>query len=504
MNGDTRGGTGDGPGERIARARRRRGMSQAVLAGLVGRSESWLSQVERGLKPADSYAVLTRMAAVLHVTIEDLVGAGDSEMATVRAYPPAAVIEEAMLRYDGAVAAIGGVVASGEADEVRHLRESARAVYRWYQAGRYAEAGQALPSLIRRAEVSARSAGGDAPAACETRAVVYDTVAAVLHRVGVTSLAWTAADRAMTAAAQSGNAVRAAAAAWRLSYVITGRKHPSESLNLAMGAAEALERVLRAEPGPLSVYGALHLAAIDAAASLHDRATVASLLATAGEIAGRTGDRNEFGTAFGPANVALHRLSAELRFGAVGAAVAVGESVDPGAMPRGCAGRRTQLHLDLARAYALRRQDTAAVNMLLEAERLSPQLLRHYRPARDTIELLLGREHRPSTPGLRALAQRTGVTLPAPACGCGTRTRMRPRRVHRRTGWPGIVPGSFTYKTGRRTRHERDRAGRPDAGQAYPPGSGRRPARRGVEAVRRGGEVPRSRVPREPRPLGAR
>jgi len=28
------------PGERIARARRRRGLSQAVLAGLVGRSES--------------------------------------------------------------------------------------------------------------------------------------------------------------------------------------------------------------------------------------------------------------------------------------------------------------------------------------------------------------------------------------------------------------------------------------------------------------------------------
>ncbi len=37
-------------GERIAayRRRRRRGLSQAALAGLVGRSESWLSQVERG------------------------------------------------------------------------------------------------------------------------------------------------------------------------------------------------------------------------------------------------------------------------------------------------------------------------------------------------------------------------------------------------------------------------------------------------------------------------
>ena len=34
-------------GRRIARQRRRRGLSQVVLAGLVGRSESWLSQVVR-------------------------------------------------------------------------------------------------------------------------------------------------------------------------------------------------------------------------------------------------------------------------------------------------------------------------------------------------------------------------------------------------------------------------------------------------------------------------
>jgi transcriptional regulator with XRE-family HTH domain len=52
----------DAAGTRIARARRRRGLSQSVLAGLVGRSESRLSQVERGKRGADSYAVLTRMA----------------------------------------------------------------------------------------------------------------------------------------------------------------------------------------------------------------------------------------------------------------------------------------------------------------------------------------------------------------------------------------------------------------------------------------------------------
>jgi hypothetical protein len=42
----------DGParGQRIARARRSRGLSQAAPTGLDGRSESWLSQVERGIR----------------------------------------------------------------------------------------------------------------------------------------------------------------------------------------------------------------------------------------------------------------------------------------------------------------------------------------------------------------------------------------------------------------------------------------------------------------------
>jgi transcriptional regulator with XRE-family HTH domain len=45
-------------GERIAAYRRRRGLSQAALAGLVGRSESWLSQVERGVRSVDRLSVL--------------------------------------------------------------------------------------------------------------------------------------------------------------------------------------------------------------------------------------------------------------------------------------------------------------------------------------------------------------------------------------------------------------------------------------------------------------
>src|SRR5680860_604444 len=61
-------------GERIAAYRRRRGLSQATLAGLVGRSESWLSQVERGIRSVDRLSVLLDLARVLRVEVEALLG----------------------------------------------------------------------------------------------------------------------------------------------------------------------------------------------------------------------------------------------------------------------------------------------------------------------------------------------------------------------------------------------------------------------------------------------
>ena len=63
-----------GIGERIAVYRRRRGLSQAALAGLIGRSESWLSQVERGIQSVDRLSVLLDIARVLHVDVGSLIG----------------------------------------------------------------------------------------------------------------------------------------------------------------------------------------------------------------------------------------------------------------------------------------------------------------------------------------------------------------------------------------------------------------------------------------------
>jgi transcriptional regulator with XRE-family HTH domain len=61
-------------GERIAFYRRRRGLSQAVLANLVGRTEDWLSKIERGEREIRRLDVLVDLARALRVTLGDLLG----------------------------------------------------------------------------------------------------------------------------------------------------------------------------------------------------------------------------------------------------------------------------------------------------------------------------------------------------------------------------------------------------------------------------------------------
>jgi hypothetical protein len=215
----------------------------------------------------------------------------------------------------------------------------------------------------------------------------------------------------MSAAECSGEPLLAAVGAYRLSYVFTARKRPREALELAMTATDALERIMRSpSPDQLSVYGGLHLAGAIAAAAVYDSAVAANLITKARATAERLGiNANLMGTAFGPVNVAIHTIATSLRIGDARTAAEIGESLDTTAIPAGLVGRRTQVHLDLAHAYALRRQDAAAVNVLLTAERLSPQLVRYDERTREVLTELLRREHRPSTPELRPLAHRVGV-----------------------------------------------------------------------------------------------
>lgn len=61
-------------GKRIQSYRIRRSLTQEVVVGRVGRSVSWLSQVEGGVRSVDKWQTILELAEVLKCDPRDLVG----------------------------------------------------------------------------------------------------------------------------------------------------------------------------------------------------------------------------------------------------------------------------------------------------------------------------------------------------------------------------------------------------------------------------------------------
>jgi len=97
-----------------------------------------------------------------------------------------------------------------------------------------------LPALIRSVEATAWTCPSrDVIAVSTVRAQVYQAAAMVLSRVGETGLAWTAGDRAVTAAEHANAGLLAAVSAFRLAHVFIRRKQAAQAYGLVSSAASA-------------------------------------------------------------------------------------------------------------------------------------------------------------------------------------------------------------------------------------------------------------------------
>src|SRR5260370_8947282 len=67
-------------GGNVREARRSRGMSLEVLAGLTGRSKGWLSKIENGHARLERRQDIAAIAEVLQVSADSLVGAPAPEI----------------------------------------------------------------------------------------------------------------------------------------------------------------------------------------------------------------------------------------------------------------------------------------------------------------------------------------------------------------------------------------------------------------------------------------
>jgi hypothetical protein len=126
-----------------------------------------------------------------------------------------------------------------------------------------------------------------------------------------------------------------------------------------------------------------------------------------GDVLGQ--DANYAWTAFGPTNVAIHRVTVAAELGDASEALDAAAAVDVTNLPEGLRSRRAQMHIDLAWAQTQRRRDAEAVLHLLEAEQTAAEAVHYSVVVRELIREMLARESRVRTSSLHDLAVRAGV-----------------------------------------------------------------------------------------------
>jgi transcriptional regulator with XRE-family HTH domain len=392
-------------GERVRFYRQAGGKTQAVVAGLAGVTEDYLSQIERGLK-TPSTALLHRLARVLGVPTSVLFGESSAEP-TTPGHPLSAAIHAAL-------AAGGKTADAGAAPDLPGLRARVNTAWQSWQNAphRYSQTAPLLPSLITDVQAAVSilqptDATGYREAS-RIAADLYFLLRTFTKRIGRTDLSLLVADRAVRAAQDAQDPLRVAAAKWNLGQVLLATNEPEIAEDITTHAAYELQPRIGQGPDHLALYGALWLVA--AVAQARCRATWTAretLQERAAPAAEATGDGNVLWTVFGSTNVALHQISIEMEAGETSEALRLADNIDMTYCPS--IERRATFCLDLARCYDQRHEDAGVILHLLAAEQESSEDLRYNPLARDLVRGLLRRARPSLAPKVQGLADRMGL-----------------------------------------------------------------------------------------------
>ena len=385
-------------GARIAYWRRRRGLTQGVLAGLAGVSQAYISQVEVGRKGIERRSTLVAIAAALQVTVTDLVGEpGDPTD------PLKAATSSAIPRIRVALVEIEEGMERTPTRPLEQLEADVRRMAGLRAISDYPTMARELADLLGDA-----AAYGGLPLA----RIGYET-SVCLRNLGYRDLALPAARVAVAAAAAAGDP------AW------IGATKFVHSLALPIEAARTARRVVDRSLAELQAHaadqrvrqmlGQLHLSA-SLACAVDKRPDDAAAHIAAAEAEARTlGDPDDgigFNlSAFGPTNLGLWRMSVDVELGEHGRALETAPSVNPAGLK--VANRHQSYWLSYGRALAHSgRTDREALTAFTRAERAAPAPFSLNPMARDAVSSMVHRaRHRSVSEDLRILARRVGVDV---------------------------------------------------------------------------------------------
>lgn len=388
-------------GERLRFYRQAKGKTQAVVAGLAGVTEDYLSQIERGLK-TPTIMLLHRFSKILGVRVSELLGESATEHDEA-VHPVGYAVQRALTSYPSV---------SGSPD-LADLRGRVDAAWSIWQGSphRFTEASQLLPDLITDIQAAQRGLGTSASAdqrreAQRISADLYFLLRTFTKRIGRTDLSLLVADRGLLAAEAADDPVRIATAKWNLGHILLAQGQPDGAEDVAIRAVEDLERATAdGDLDAVAVVGALWLVSVVAAVRNDDPWTARDRIREKAWPAARmVGDANVMWTVFGPTNVKLHALSVEMEMGEAGEALRLADDIDMSDTPS--LERKTTFALEVARCYEQRRDDPGVFLHLVNAEASGPEDMRYNTLARDLVHGLLKRARPTYAPQVRELARR--------------------------------------------------------------------------------------------------
>lgn len=291
------------------------------------------------------------------------------------------------------------------------LRLEVEAVMSAYQKSDYQQVLGKLPLLLTRAQAALTACSGERLRTAQALfALSAQVCSMILTKIGETELAWIAAERGLKTAFDCGDrAVQGTLMRSNVHSLHSCGQHRT-ALDMTADAATYLRREGKTrshDPRMLSVYGTLLLPGAVAAARSGDRAVANTYLDEAQKTAERLGrDGNHLWTAFGPTNVALHRVTVAGSLGDPRAALALGNGIDTRGLP---VERKVRHLFELAQALATVNETSRAVDRMLEAERLSATHVHHHVMSQQIVAGMMRSRSGRRDRRLSVLANRMGL-----------------------------------------------------------------------------------------------
>ncbi|MFD5318668.1 helix-turn-helix domain-containing protein [Streptomyces sp. NPDC127098] len=388
-------------------ARLRLGLTQADVAARLGRTQGWVSKVEKGTIELDRTSVINALAGVLHVHPNELIerpynGAVAANQWQISA---AAIIRE-LRRYDLAPVFDGpprpAATLWAETAKLHTLRDNAKntAIL------------AALPDLLRESRALAEvSSGRERDEAFGVYAIACKFGHTSAHALGHPELVTMTCERAAWAAERSGDELMPAVAHWMRVWDMWATADWDDAVSLSDKALRSVEPFQeRGEPLAMHVWGALHLRAAVSAARGSRAGEARHRIDLAREVAERArGSAPRFdrhSLTFSPGNVAIHAVNVELEMSNQDEALRLHSQVDQAAIAALPKSRRGHYLLDLARAHLWSGHRDRALAELERAEATAPQLIRNHPIARATLRRIRRAEHAAGSERLRRMSTR--------------------------------------------------------------------------------------------------